>query len=81
MTNWIKFNERTPSEKECDSNHHRFLVYGIPTCPLGCYWRQSCDGIWSVREARWKEQEFEFGEYDCPINVTHWMPLPEKPDD
>ena len=70
MNEWIKSSERLPDE-EGD-----YIVYGIPTC-ISC-WKE-----WRVREATWKmkNKSFEFGEYDCPLEVSHWMPLPEKPND
>lgn len=75
MNEWITVEDRSPLSPG------RYLVYAIPTC-------NSCEKIWAVREARYgtaKHYEeippFEWmvGEYECPIKLTHWMPLPEKP--
>ncbi len=68
MTEWISVDDRLPNECEV-------LVFGSPTC--GTH-----DDDPAVMEARYniKENYFEFGEYDCGIDVTHWMPLPEPPE-
>lgn len=64
---WISVKDRLPEETDC-------IVYGTPTCGATC----GTNPI--VTQARHREgQEFEFGEYDCGIEVTHWMPLPTPP--
>jgi uncharacterized protein DUF551 len=72
MTDWIKFPENKPVHDWVNS---RFIVYGSPSCGT-----HSEDMI--VMEASYrKDGYFEFGEYDCNIDVTHWMPLPSPPKD
>lgn len=66
---WVSVKERLPSDVEC-------IVYGTPTCA-------TCGNKPVVMQARYREdtKNFEFGEYDCGLKVTHWMPLPEAPKD
>lgn len=65
---WISVNDRLPEEGS------RVLAYGGATCG-------SCPSAPEVREARYggRRDDFEFGEYDCPMKATHWMPLPDPP--
>ncbi len=66
---WISVKDRLPE------SYTTILIYGQAT-------RCSCSKDFKVREGRYKEHgDFEFGEYDCPCNVTHWMPLPEPPNE
>jgi hypothetical protein len=67
--NWISIKDRLPSE----SSWKRFLAYGIPSC-------QTCEKTKQVQFCRYYEGQFEFGEYDCTFDATHWMPLPSPPD-
>lgn len=68
---WISAKERLPDVAEW---RDRFIVYGTPTCGR-------CGDEPTVMEAKFYKEKncFEFGEYDCGIDVTHWMPLPEAP--
>lgn len=79
LSEWISVKERLPEEfGQC-------LVY----CQeRSTYWETiSCDGKRKVEESReswWRyidKSEFEPGEGFDHENVTHWMPLPEPPDD
>jgi len=63
---WISVKEKLPED------HADCIVYGIPTCG-------SCGEYARVVQARFRKERFEFGEYDCGIETTHWMPLPEPP--
>lgn len=65
---WISVKDAMPGIGE------RVLGYGRAECGTCCEDKM-------VRECRrhYKNQCFEFGEYDCPFNITHWMPLPEPP--
>jgi len=70
---WINIKDRLPEENvDC-------LVYGCAEC--GTHDPTPC-----VREGRLAiysngNSSFEFGEYNCSINATHWMPLPKPPSD
>lgn len=64
---WISIKDRLP-----ESNSVGILIYGSATCG-------TCDSYPQVREGRYRNELFEFGEYNCTCNVTHWMPLPPFP--
>lgn len=77
MSEWISIEEQKPVPNV------RILTYGIPTC-------NTCSKIWQVRESKYYGGSntelsppfyFAFGEYDCGLEVTHWMPLPAPPKD
>lgn len=70
---WISVKDRLPP-----ANSH-LILYGKPMCDThspdpavleGRYWSRNLDD---------SEMHFEFGEYDCWIEVSHWMPLPTPP--
>lgn len=66
---WISVKDRLPEDTDC-------IVYGTPTCG-------TCGKNPIVTQARYgsrKGDYFVFGEYDCYIEVTHWMPLPTPPE-
>lgn len=65
---WNKFADIKPP------NRSRLIVFGTPTCG-------TCQPTKQVKEARYEEGYFEFGEYDCSIEVTHWMELPCPPEE
>jgi len=68
---WIKVSDRLPSEKECDINSGWFLVCreGHKRCDISRF-----DGwVDPAYQHNWKNP------YD--IHVTHWMPLPDFPDE
>ena len=73
MSEWISVKDRLP-EPCCGK---RFLAYGRPQCGSHpedfviefCVYEKTANG----------HCYFSFGEYDCSIDVTHWMPLPEPP--
>lgn len=72
MNEWIKCGDRLPDEPKYRDN---YIVYGYPTCGT-----HSEDKI--VMEAFYiGDGHFEFGEYDCGIEVSHWMPLPKAPNE
>lgn len=68
---WISVKDRLPPD---DKNTY-ILAYGIPTCGR-CRVKKL-----TVIECRYSNTEggFFFGEYDCPIETTHWMNLPDAP--
>lgn len=71
---WVSVKDRLP-QKEPSRYRSRIIVYGSPSCGT-----HSSD--FDVMEAYYHEDGyFEFGEYDCGIDVTHWMPLPKPPKD
>lgn len=72
---WISVKDRMP-EDSCES----ILIYGSATCG-------TCDPEPKVREGSYsstysdgRDLDWKFGEYECSCEVTHWMPLPEPPD-
>lgn len=71
MSEWISVNDRLPPE-----SWEAILIYGSAACT-------TCSKLPKAREGRYCQSGsyigFEFGEYDCPCDVTHWMPLPEPP--
>ncbi len=71
MSEWISVKDRLPISENLST---RYIVYG--TCDCG-----KCHKEKSVFEVRWrrKAKEFEYGEYDCSVDATHWQPLPEPP--
>ena len=67
MTNWIKVEDELPEHRQY------VLAYGSPTCGT-----HSPDIViefclYTTRDG------FEFGEYDCGFDATHWMKLPSPP--
>lgn len=67
---WISVKDCLPEEGKS------VLIYGKATCDGPCDTRPMVrEGRCSLRD----EGDFEFGEYDCPCDVTYWMPLPESP--
>lgn len=70
--NWISVKHRLPVVEE-NLYHTRVIVFGSPTC--GTH-----GSDWEVMEANYSERDgFYYGEYDCFIEVSHWMPLPPVP--
>lgn len=66
---WIKCSERLPSSRD------RVLAYGCAACG-------TCSPTIKVQFCMWDPEDgFEFGEYDCPFDATHWMPLPNPPEE
>lgn len=66
---WISVKNRLPE----DSYSKRVLAYGIPACG-------NCGETQQVQFCNYQAKNgFEFGEYDCPFDATHWMPLPSPP--
>ena len=66
---WIKVEDQLPEK------YIRVLAYGYG---IGC----GCLGTdeLAIQFCRLdRNGNFEFGEYDCGLNATHWMPLPEPP--
>jgi len=77
MSDWISVDERMP-----ESSYESILIYGSATCG------GACDPSPKVREGRYwshysdkSDLGWEFGEYDCSCEVTHWMPMPAPPAD
>jgi hypothetical protein len=67
--NWISVKDKLPD------NFADCLAYGIPTCG-------TCGDSPLVKQSTFSDTRgFEFGAYDCGIEATHWMPLPEAPCD
>ncbi len=67
---WISVKDRLPDP----SSLEYVLAYGIPTC------HGDCERKLQIQFCRYSEDEgFEFGEYDCGLDTTHWMPLPDPP--
>ena len=64
---WISVKDRMP-EAGSDS----ILLCGRPTCG-------QCSDKLTVVEGRYMDSKVCFGEYDCTINVSHWMPMPAPP--
>lgn len=71
--NWINVKERLPDSINRNNGRIVCIAYGFD--PLS-YHKEK----W-VLEAYYDSERncFEYGEYDCPLEVTHWMPLPEPP--
>lgn len=70
MTEWISIKDALPKYTEYGE---RYLVYGACCCG-GCFQYNE------VFECVFREEGvFEYGTYDCPVKVTHWMPLPKPP--
>jgi len=65
---WISVKEQPPKEEY----EKRILAYGIPKC--GTHPEKLV-----IEFCRYYKGLFEFGEYDCPLEATHWMNLPEPP--
>ena len=72
MTKWIKCSERLPTKEEVGKDFGWFLVVH-KDCPRSDMSRY--DGYEEDRsyEHGWK--------YSIDYNITHWMPLPEMPND
>jgi hypothetical protein len=70
--NWISVKDQLP---EINQYRESFIVYGSPQCGNHCCHFQVMESYFT-REGVW-----EFGEYDCQIEVTHWMPLPKPPQE
>lgn len=72
---WIKYPENKPQLK-LDEYSRNFIVFGTPTCG-------TCGCLKEVREAKYIRvyECFQFGEYDCGIEVTHYMEMPEPPNE
>lgn len=70
---WMKYPDEKPQLKMGEWSRN-VIVYGSPQCG-------SHSSDWQVMEAVFVEEDyFEFGEYSCPIDVSHWMPFPEPPE-
>jgi len=67
---WIKVTDQLPKEYE------RVLAYGKSLCG-SCHLFE--DKV--IEYCVFKKGEFEFGEYQCPFEPTHWTPLPSTPKD
>ena len=77
---WISIKDRLP----IPSYDVRILAYGVPVCgtcgnePGNKPVIQFC--IFNVHYYLIQKYIFTFGEYDCELDATHWMPLPEPPE-
>jgi hypothetical protein len=66
---WISVKDRLPEDEK------RVLAYGRAAC-------MSCSKHLQIQFCKYqKETGFEFGEYDCEFDATHWQPLPEPPNE
>ena len=68
MQDWISVKDKIPEEHYSN----RFLAYGIPVCG-------TCAPDLQIQFCRYYEDHFEYGEYDCVFEATHWMKLPNPP--
>ncbi len=69
--NWIKVEDQLPETGRSRSN----AVIGYGCTQLG-----SPSNTFEVMECYYtKDGYWEYGEFDCYVNVTHWIPLPDKP--
>jgi len=63
---WISIKNKVPAEKQ------QVLAFGdTPDCQ--CHHKKAIELCLFTKEI------FEFGGYDCVLDATHWMPLPEPP--
>jgi hypothetical protein len=71
MSEWISVKDKLP-----EISGERLLAYGIPAC-------QSHEKIecieFCIYNDRYTNPSFIFGEYECVLEATHWMPLPNPP--
>jgi hypothetical protein len=70
MSDWTSVKDRLP-EEDCEK---RMLAYGCAECDGACNHEPH------VQFCIYYTKGFRFGEYDCPLNATHWMPLPNPPE-
>lgn len=63
---WIKTSERLP-EDGVD-----IIIYGTSKCG-------NCDVSPRVIQGLIYDGIFVYGEYRCPLECTHWMPMPQPP--
>ena len=71
---WISVEDRMPEEST-----DKILLYGSPTCGACSPRKTIVQGRYSSTYEDRTDLRFAFGEYDCSIDVTHWMPMPEPP--
>ena len=69
MSEWISVKDRLPKE----SYYEKILAYGIPMC-------DGHEEIYQIQFCTYENGLFLFGEYDCVLNASHWMPLPPRPE-
>lgn len=66
---WVSVKDRLPANNE---DGERILAYGIPRCG-------NCGKWIRIEFCKYHEDIFQYGEYSCPLDATHWMKLPEPP--
>jgi hypothetical protein len=66
---WIKVKERLPPE-----DGKRILAWGVPACG-------TCAAFDQIQLCLYSDGRFDFGEWECIFEATHWMPLPEAPNE
>lgn len=71
MNHWVKVEDRLPEIPQ-GRRSIQVIAYGTILDP-------SCLIDREVSEARYRNEGFEYGEYDRPLLVSHWMPMPEAP--
>lgn len=67
--NWISVKDRLPE------NFANVITYAIDS---NCYTK--CGRGVHESSYRAEDDAFYYGEYDCLLTVTHWMPLPQEPN-
>ena len=67
---WILAKEKLPEVNEKWGESDYVLVYHNPTSDQGVAWNNSKMKRWYLSHSLTPS---------LPINVTHWMPLPEPP--
>ena len=69
---WNKYPENKPDLK--GEYQRNFICYGTTN--------ECCGEKKLVMEATYTYKDiFIYGEYDCVLNVSHWMELPEAPEE
>jgi len=72
--NWISVKDKLPSNGEC-------IVYdselGVTGC---CYDNEYYEGWDKPKSKKWVKEHGNCSDDWILENVTHWMPLPEKPE-
>jgi hypothetical protein len=68
---WIRVEEKYPP----DSSSDRVLAFGRHSC-------KACPQTIQIQFCTYtKKRGFEVGEYDCSFDATHWMALPQPPEE
>ena len=81
MNEWISVKDRLPDENGKYLCYHRHNCYGyMDVCSFATNLKRvDAYDFYGKNRCGWYAYDSEYGYYECSY-ITHWMPLPEEPE-